>query len=71
MAKEKPSVALPKQVKNRRFRSCWLCQKEDHLSYQCSAIPKNLQEKLKRQGLVCAKAVKRADRQTSVKNKQA
>eukprot|EP00170_Pyropia_yezoensis_P002179 contig_9173_g2183 len=62
VSKEQPSLVAPKQVKNKRFRSCWLCQKQDHMSYQCPTIAKDLQEKLKRQGLVFAKAVSWADR---------
>lgn len=30
---EQSSLVAPKQVKNQRIRSCWLCKKEDHLSY--------------------------------------
>ena len=67
VSKEQPSLVAPKQIRNQRFRSCWLCQKEDHMSYQCPTIPKDLQEKLKRQGLVFAKAVNWADRRAPSK----
>eukprot|EP00170_Pyropia_yezoensis_P000216 contig_1425_g217 len=71
VSKEKPSLVAPKQVKNQRFRSCWLCQKGDHVSYQCPTIPKDIQEKLNRQGLVFAKAVNCADRQAPTKTDKA
>eukprot|EP00170_Pyropia_yezoensis_P000412 contig_2263_g413 len=67
VSKEQPCLVARKQGKNQRFRSYRLCQKEDHLSHQCPTIPKGLQEMLKRQGLVLAKAVKRADRRTPTK----
>lgn len=60
-------MVAPEQVKNVCFRSCCMCQGEDHLSYQRPTIPKDLEQRLKRQGLVLAEAVNWADRRTSTK----
>lgn len=70
VSKERGSLVSPKGVGNRRFRACWLCQQADHLSYQCPMVPKDLQEKLRRQGLVFAKAVGWADRQSAGRGNQ-
>jgi len=47
-----------------RVRACWLCNKEDHIAAACPEVPKELQDKLARQGIQFAKAVLWADRQT-------
>jgi len=39
-----------------RVRACWLCNKEEHIAAACPAVPKELQEKLARQGIQFAKA---------------
>lgn len=70
VSKERGSLVTPKGVGNRRFRACWLCQQADHLSYQCPLVPKDLQEKLRQQGLVFAKAVGWADRQSTGRGNQ-
>jgi len=46
-----------------RVRACWLCNKEDHIAAACPEVPKELQDKLARQGIQFAKAVRWADRQ--------
>jgi len=46
-----------------RVRACWLCKKEDHIAAACPEVPKELQDKLARQGIQFAKAVRWADRQ--------
>jgi len=40
-----------------------LCNKEDHIAAACPAVPKELQEKLARQGIQFAKAESWVDRQ--------
>jgi len=44
-------------------RACWLCNKEDHIAAACPEVAKELQDKLARQGLQFAKAVRWADKQ--------
>jgi len=44
-------------------RACWLCNKENHIAAACPEVPKELQDKLARQGIQFAKAVLWADRQ--------
>jgi len=46
-----------------RVRPCWLCNKEDHIAAACPKVPKELQDKIARQGIQAAKAVRWADRQ--------
>jgi len=46
-----------------RVRACWLCNKEDHIAAACPEVPNELQDKLSRQGILFAKAVRWADRQ--------
>jgi len=46
-----------------RVRACWLCNKEDHIATACPEVPKELQDKLAREGIQFAKAVRWADRQ--------
>ncbi|OSX77706.1 hypothetical protein BU14_0136s0004 [Porphyra umbilicalis] len=46
-----------------RVRACWLCNKEDHIAAACPEVPKELRDKLARQGIQFAKAVRWADRQ--------
>jgi len=46
-----------------RVRACWLCNKENHIAAACPEVPKELQDKLARQGIQFAKAVRWADRQ--------
>jgi len=46
-----------------RIRTCWLCHKEDHIAVRCPEVPKDLQEKLAKQGIQFAKAVRWVDRQ--------
>jgi len=46
-----------------RVRACWLCYKEDHIAAACPKVPKELQDKLARQGIQFAKAVRWAARQ--------
>lgn len=61
VAKGQPTLVTPSEFISQHFRSCWLCQKEDHLSYQGPLIPKDFQERLRRQGLVFVKAETWAD----------
>jgi len=49
--------------RSNRVRACWLCNKEDHIAAACPEVPKKLQDKLARQGIQFAKAVRWADRQ--------
>jgi len=46
-----------------RLRACWLCNKKDHIAAVCPEVPKELQDKLARQGIQLAKAVRWAVRQ--------
>jgi len=46
-----------------RVRACWLRSKEDHIAATCPVVPKELQDKLARQGIQFAKAVRWADQQ--------
>jgi len=46
-----------------RVRACWLCNKEDDIAAACPEVPKELHDKLSRQGIQFAKAVRWADRQ--------
>jgi len=46
-----------------RVRACWLCNKEEHISAPCPAVPKELQDKLARQRIQFAKAFRWAERQ--------
>jgi len=46
-----------------RVWACSMCNKEDHIAAACPEVPKELQEKLARQGIQFAKAVRWADRQ--------
>jgi len=46
-----------------RVRACWLCNKEEHIAAACPEVPKELQDKLARQGIQFAMAVRWADRQ--------
>lgn len=71
VSKEQHTLVTSKHVKNMRFGSCRLGQKEDHLSYQCATIPKDLQERLQRQGVVFAKAVSWVDWRTPAKTDRA
>jgi len=43
-----------------------LCNKEDHIAAACPEVPKDLQDKLSRQGIRFVEAVARADRQAKV-----
>jgi len=45
-----------------RVRACWLCNKEDHIAAACPEVLKELQDKLARQGIQFANAVRWADR---------
>ena len=46
-----------------RVRACWLRNKEQHFAAACPEVPKVIQDKLARQGIQFAKAVRWADRQ--------
>ena len=46
-----------------RVRACWLCNKEDLIAAACTEVPEELQDKLARQGIQFAKAVRWADLQ--------
>jgi len=46
-----------------RVRACRLCNKDDSIAAACPEVPKELQDKLARQGIQLAKAVRWADRQ--------
>lgn len=70
LSKERGSLVSPKGVSNRWFRACWLCQPADHLSYQCPIVSKDHQKRLRRQGLVFAKAVGWAERQSTGRGNQ-
>jgi len=45
-----------------QIRACWLCNKEDHIAAAFPEVPKELQDKLARQGIQVAKAVRWAGR---------
>jgi len=47
-----------------RIWVCWLCGQENHIASSSPEVPKDLQEKMAKQGLVFAKAMGWADRQT-------
>ena len=44
-------------------RACWLCNKEEHIAAACPEVPKELQDKLFRQDIQLAKAVRWKERQ--------
>jgi len=46
-----------------RVRACWLYNKEYHIAAACPEVPKELQDKLVRQGIQFGKAVRWADQQ--------
>jgi len=46
-----------------RVRACWMCNKEDHIAAAFPEVPKEFQDKLARQGIQFAKAVRWAERQ--------
>jgi len=58
----KPRVTWGGEHPNRVRASC-LSKKEDHIAAACPKVPKELQDKLSRQGIQLAKAVRGADRQ--------
>jgi len=46
-----------------RVRACWLCNKEEHFAAACPEVSKVIQDKLARQGIQLANAVRWADGQ--------
>jgi len=56
-----PRVTRGAERPNRVRASC-LSKKEDHIAAACPEVPKRLQDKLDRQGIQFAKAVRWADR---------